>query len=375
MIGLIACTKECNLRCKYCFEEENFKSDNFVCSSKINMDFERAMPYWKEFGRQLIEYNQKRGICPEFTLHGGEPLLIKPELIDQLCSYYVSLDSNTLFNVQTNGTTISDKLLAVLKKYNFRIGVSVDGTARLNDENRVAINGSGTHKTVVKNIRKLKKAGLVVGGMATITASVTRSVEEFYTFFAEEDLDMGFNACYNSPNSSHQENQIDDVQYSKFLKDLFDLWISDKEHSINIQPFERILRTMVTKTKGMGVCQFIQDCRLVNIAIDNQGNSYRCLHYCNLPNQELGNIQNDTVEQIVKKLMSYPSHWDQVKNGKCGTCDIQHYCYGGCPYWSDAKKLTGLEGDFNCASQKFIVHYIYRYLQSHLNKNQSQQIS
>lgn len=359
MIGLIACTKECNLRCKYCFEEENFKSSQNVPLLKINEEFEKGIPLLERFGRELIEYNKKRGVRTEFTFHGGEPLLIKPELIEKLCAYYRSLDECVLFNVQTNGTICTDELIAVLKKYDFRVGVSIDGTATLHDENRVYANGQGTHKHVLRNIKRMQAEGITIGAMATITASVTKSVKEFYDFFAENGLDLGFNACYNSPNSTHQENQIDDVLYSVFLKNLFDMWITDEAHNINIQPFERIMRTMIVPKRNMQVCQFIQDCREVNVAIDTAGNIYRCLHYCNIDNSELGNIQKTGLEEIMIKFLAQPSHWERVRAGKCGSCDIQHYCYGGCPYWSDAKELTGLEGDFSCKSQKFIVHYIY----------------
>ena len=367
MIGIIACTKECNMRCKYCFEEENFKSDYSVPSIKINDDFKKGMPFFEKFGRELIEYNKKRGFRTEFTLHGGEPLLIQPDLLDRLCSYYTSLDQSVLFNVQTNGTICTDEMIGVLKKYNFRLGVSIDGTEILHDENRVFINGRGTHSIVLQNIKKFQKAGLSVGAMATITASVAKSAESFYNFFAENGLDIGFNPCYNSPNSINQSNKVDDALYSKFLKDLFDIWVNDDKHAINIQLFERILRTMVTKTKGMQVCQFIKDCREVNVSVDITGNIYRCLHYCNIANSELGNIDSCSLESIMCDFLKQPSHWDNVKTGKCGECDILHYCYGGCPYWSDATKLTGLEEDFSCKSQKFIVHYIYNYLSNRIN--------
>ena len=369
MIGIIACTKECNMRCRYCFEEVNFKSAQTVSPIKINDDFKRALPVFELFGRELIDYNQKRGFRTEFTFHGGEPLLIRTELIDYLCKYYSSLDPHIHFNIQTNGTICGDDVLEILKKYHFRVGVSIDGPEMINDENRVFPNGVGSYEVILSNIRKMKQAGIDVGAMATITASVTSHVREFYDFFANNGLDIGFNACYNSPNSLHQANQIDDVLYSRFLRDLFDIWIEDEVHTINIQPFERILRTMVTKTKDMQVCQFIMDCREVNVSVDTSGRVYRCLHYCNIENSELGNINDTSLEKIMQPFLAQPSHWDRVKSGKCGSCDIQHYCYGGCPYWNDAKELTGLDGDFSCRSQKFIVHYIYDYLVKHM-KNQ-----
>lgn len=49
MIGLIMCTRECNLRCRYCFEEENFKSVVLPGRKKINETFESSMPDFEKF--------------------------------------------------------------------------------------------------------------------------------------------------------------------------------------------------------------------------------------------------------------------------------------------------------------------------------------
>lgn len=54
------CTKECNLRCRYCFEEENFKSIILPSRDRINQSFRAAMPMLKDFCRQLIEYNRSK---------------------------------------------------------------------------------------------------------------------------------------------------------------------------------------------------------------------------------------------------------------------------------------------------------------------------
>ena len=359
MIGIIICTTECNLRCKYCFEEHNMKSEDLVSSRIINEKFYEGMNVFKKFGAELIEYNKEMGIITEFTFHGGEPLLIKPQYINELCGYFCSL-GKVKFNVQTNGTIMSDELLEVLKKYNFRVGVSIDGSEETNDENRVTANGKGTHSVILKNIKILQNAGLEVGAMATITKSITRDVRTFYEFYRKHNLAVGFNACYSSPNSD-VKNEIDDREYCKFLSDLFDIWIKD-DSSLMIQPFERIIKNMVRPKAGMGVCQFMEDCRGVNVAIDAVGNIYHCLHYCNLTNSALGNIKKEKLNVIIARHLEKKGHWERIKEeakGSCKTCDIYNYCYGGCPYWSDAKELTGMDKDFNCFSQKYIVHYIY----------------
>lgn len=359
MIGIIICTTECNLRCKYCFEEHDMKSEIPVSAKIVNEKFSNGMTVFKQFGTELIEYNNGIGVITEFTFHGGEPLLVKPQYINELCSYFCNY-GNVKFNIQTNGTIMNNELLEVLKKYKFRVGVSIDGCEETNDENRVTISGKGIHSTVLKNIKILQDAGLEVGAMATITRNITRDVRKFYDFYKDNNLPVGFNACYSSPNSDGK-NEIDNGEYCKFLSDLFDIWIND-ESSFMIQPFERIVRNMVRPNVGMGVCQFMKDCRDVNVAIDADGNIYQCLHYCNLKNSILGNVRKNKLSSILEKHLRKKGHWERIKEdptNSCETCDIYNYCYGGCPYWSEARELTGLDKDFNCTSQKYIVHYIY----------------
>ena len=364
MIGIIICTTECNLRCKYCFEENEMKSMQHVPLTVINEHFFRGNEVWKKFGSELIAYNRDHGMVPEFTFHGGEPLLIYPEYIDELCGYYRAIDNRCKFNIQTNGTLVNDKILSVLVKYNFRVGVSIDGCEQTNDENRITMSGKGTHSIILDNIKKLKDTGLVVGAMATITDSITQDVAKFYNFY-KENLSVGFNACYSSPNTDGH-NKINDKDYCNFLTELFELWISDDDSSIMIQPFERIIRNMVRPSAGMGVCQFIEDCRGVNIAINSSGDIYQCLHYCNLKDSSMGNIMDCSLVDIIESNYRRKGHWERLIEGKtlCKDCDIYNYCYGGCPYWSDAKEITGMERDFSCYSQKYIVHYIYNRLKN-----------
>lgn len=363
MIGIITCTTECNLRCKYCFEENDLKCSVIMPVDKINKQFQDSLPLLKKFGKQLVEYNSARKLKTEFTFHGGEPMLINPRHIDELCEYYCTL-GDVDFNIQTNGTLISDDYISLFKKFGFRVGISIDGDKATHDENRVNYYGKGTHDIVLKNLLKLKKAGIVVGAMATITSSVSENAKEFYDFYCKNNIDIGFNACYNSPNVINSGKKLDIKQYSAFLKELFDIWINDNDSKIMIKPFGRIIRNMVRPCSSMQVCQFIEDCRDTNICITTNGKVYQCLHYCNLPNGEIGNINVETIEEIMKRHLSTPKRWDELKNSDCKDCDIYDYCYGGCPYWRDASELTGLSGDFNCASQKVIVHHIYNVLKS-----------
>ena len=147
-------TKDCQLACKYCYLVG--KND------KERMSFEVA--------KQAVDYIlSHRNECPESSVVwdfiGGEPFL-EIELIDKLCDY-IKLQLYQLnhrwfnsyrFSFSTNGINYdSEKVQKFVKKNkdHLSIGITIDGTKRKHDLNRIW-KGSGPEKgsyeDVVRNI-------------------------------------------------------------------------------------------------------------------------------------------------------------------------------------------------------------------------------
>lgn len=358
MIGIIACTRECNLRCKYCFEEEGFKTPNFSVE-KVNNEFVNSYSFIEKFVDGVISYNEFNGCrTSEFIFHGGEPLLIYPSNLEKIFTY-IKKYCHTVISIQTNGTIINDEIIKLLKKYQVTVGVSIDGYQKTHDENRITNSGRGTHELVMRNINLLKSNQIHVGALATITHSCAIDPKGFYEFYRDNNLNFSFNACYCSPSSCNQNNKLSNEEYSCFLTTLFDLWVNDDKGSIMIGPFERIIRAMINKDEDMHVCQYIENCSEKIITCSVDGMLYRCLHFFNLQEKALGNLRINTVMEIISNNNRDKERWDILKNSSCYGCDIQEYCYGGCPYWAEAEKLTSLSKDYTCKSQKEIVKHIY----------------
>jgi uncharacterized protein len=104
----------CNLRCEYCYQNPQRDAGNV--------------------SRAYDMRRMKAAIVEEggpFTLFGGEPLLIPLQDLEELWSW--GAQEFGVNYVQTNGTLITDAHLALFKKYNVRVGVSLDGPGELND--------------------------------------------------------------------------------------------------------------------------------------------------------------------------------------------------------------------------------------------------
>jgi uncharacterized protein len=105
----------CNLQCSYCYEDPQRDAGNAGGSYDL----------------AAIKDSVTREGGGPFLLFGGEPLLLPKNVLRELWAW--GLDQYGSNVVQTNGTLIDDEHIDLFRKYNVRVGVSVDGPEELND--------------------------------------------------------------------------------------------------------------------------------------------------------------------------------------------------------------------------------------------------
>ena len=370
MNGLVLCTQECNLRCSYCFEE----SMHTGCMPTIDEIKNKFASFiengFEKFVIELIEINRKLDRDTDVTFHGGEPMLIGVPLLRKAFEIVKKFD-NTTISMQSNGTLITDEMIALLKEFDVRVGISIDGPKEMHDAYRLNKARGGSFNIVFENINKLKKAGVIVGGLVTVTDQTIKNPEKFYYFFKENKLDYSFNPLFIDPNKPSGCDSLNVNDYIEFYKRMFELWINDNDGYQSIQCFERIMSAMgVKKNIFMEVCTYIPDCSKTTVAIDTNGDFYRCLHYCMDQKNCIGNIRKDSLEKALGDKM-FAKRFDYLQKVLCKDCDIQEYCCGGCPYVAESINGTIMSKSSTCKSQYAIVHYIYNYMQKYLKKNEN----
>lgn len=137
----------CNLRCDYCYAGPKFTSvmPLSVARKGLNLAFKRP--------GQLID----------LLYFGGEPLL-EPELIDVISTEArARADAEgrrVRVSLTTNGTLIDDGLIALIKRHQIYITVSLDGCAAAHDPWRKYPDGRGSHAAAVAGIKALMAAGI-----------------------------------------------------------------------------------------------------------------------------------------------------------------------------------------------------------------------
>jgi uncharacterized protein len=105
----------CNLKCTYCYEDSLRAAGNFGGSFDV---------------ASIKEAVQREGGGP-FLLFGGEPLLLPKETLHDLWEWgFLRTGGNSL---QTNGILVDDDHIELFKRFNVRVGISIDGPDSLND--------------------------------------------------------------------------------------------------------------------------------------------------------------------------------------------------------------------------------------------------
>jgi len=144
-------TEQCNLRCKYCFQNETRSNKTIT----------------KEVLRDSLEYmfsdNQNNEV--RTLLFGGEPFLY-PDLVDFFLTEctILSKEKNLPINNQiiTNATIFNKDISDLIKKHkrtaNLNIQLSIDGLADKENPSRIDVHGDGTFDRSVSNIHLFQKS-------------------------------------------------------------------------------------------------------------------------------------------------------------------------------------------------------------------------
>jgi uncharacterized protein len=129
--------------------------------------------------------------------HAGEPLVAPPSFYEAAFDRIAEVTrgrAQVLHSIQTNGTLLTRAWCSLFKRWNVRVGVSVDGPAFLHDKHRRTRSGRPTHSSVLKGIRLLQAESVPFHCIAVVTGDSLPHADEVLQFFLDERIeDVGFN--------------------------------------------------------------------------------------------------------------------------------------------------------------------------------------
>lgn len=382
----------CNLDCEYCF---------FLSKEALYPDspFRMKEDVLENYIKQIIE--SQRGPQVTIAWQGGEPTLMGLEFFQhamQLVGKYARPGIQVEHTIQTNGTKLDDDWCQFLKRYNFLVGLSMDGPESMHDAYRVDKQGNGTHDRVMKAVRKLQQYNVDFNILCTVHAANAEHPLEVYRFFRDEvkvdfiqfipiverttpemlpianrgwgdrnlpnvevDVDLKIaksskRHLYTLEGSIVTERSVKAEQWGQFLIAIYDEWIRNDVGKVYIQSFESALGSWYGT--GASLCIHRQTCGDA-LALEHTGDLYSCDHFVE-PKYLLGNIKETHMLELVASDQQYKFGNDKRDTlpRYCLECPVRFACNGGCPRNRFIKTPHGEEGlNYLCAGYKaFFTH-------------------
>jgi len=353
------------MACKYCYAGSAWRRSLDI--KKINESFRSKTPLLLEFTDQVMSYNNFTHT--RFIFHGGEPLLINPENYEKVFRYFKERNYPIEIRIQTNGTLINKDFIDLFRKFDVKIGVSLDGPAPLNDKTRVFKNGRGSFFTIFKNLQKMRKANLKFGCLLTLNKTNIEYVEDIYTFFKKYSIPFNIRPIFETGYSISKKFLITPQEYAEAFCKLFDIWFEDSEmEELLIDEFASMIAQFIKPIEGLVSCAFTRKCSEHFISFDLNGNLYPCDRLYGIPKFLYGNLQEDSLKNLLNTYNAkrLSERWKILSNTDCKNCEFSRYCYGGCPgngyfyYGSYFKK------DYYCEAYKTIIKHVYGKIKSSL---------
>lgn len=264
-------TKDCQLACKYCYLVGK--------NSKEKMTFEVAK---RAIDLALNDKDNFRQDSFVWDFIGGEPFM-EIDLIDQLTDYLkeqmFTLNhpwfNSYRLNFSTNGLNYhTTKVQRYIEKNHnhLSVGITIDGTKRKHDINRVYRSGKGSYSDVVRNIPLWLEEFPEEGTKVTISSQdipyITESVLHLY--------DLGIKSIHINCVFENVWHDGDDILFQDQLMSLADIIIGkglyiDHECSFFTEDIGKPLNKHVDNNNWCGSGK--------NIAVDAEGNIYPCMRF------------------------------------------------------------------------------------------------
>ena len=363
-------TMACNMRCKYCYLEDNTVDDKSQYKPLETLEY--AINKFKE--NNVVPFN--------ISLHGGEVTTLSKsdfhDLIKFISDYYNN-EKNIILaggfkignpHIKTNMYDL-EKHIDTIKEFNVSISGSLDLPLSLHDEYRVTKGDQKTLERILDNIKLLQDIPNKKKVSATIFKEhynrIDEIIEDIKYLHKNTCLDMNdFNFMigfdYNSNGLLHHITEEEQVEFYKRMHKEFDG--TDLDYGVNGPWFDEF---------GPDYCTNCDNCGEKFFLLERNGDIYSCVRGQKNKDYYYGNIYQNTVEEILTtaKNKIFINHNKQPLNEECTKCGYLYLCKTGCPFVKNNYKTNKsytcklqqeMYKDRNYNQDEYNDEFVYRYV-------------
>jgi uncharacterized protein len=337
----------CNLDCSYCFyldrDADPYKS--LPARRMTTETLERLVDTY-------LFYSYPNSV---FAFQGGEPTLAGLPFFEKLVEFQQSHGRNgqSVSNaMQTNGVLLDQNWCDLFRRYNWLLGISLDGPQEVHDLYRVNKEGRGTWKRVMESVELLKKQGVEFNILCVLSQANVGKPKELYRFYRSLGIDnvqyiplAEFDAAGNPLPFT-----ITAEQYGRFLCETFDVWWPERR-KMRIRFFDNIAEALAGQKPGS--CTLHETCDSY-VVVEYNGDVYPCDFFVEGA-WKLGNIELDSWPEIARRTRRYSfASKKTLAHPECQVCEYQSICHGGCPKFRHGPHHSFDDLDYFCQAYKMI---------------------
>jgi uncharacterized protein len=259
---ILKLASRCNLACDYCYVY--FGPDQTWRGRPAVMSTATITAAARRIGDHARAHRMGRVLV---ALHGGEPLLAGPRVIEHVVTAIREAappGTRVDFIAQTNGVLLDRGFLDLFARHGVRVGVSLDGAREANDRHRNRANGKSSHGEVTRALRLLG-SGLYRSLFAGVLCTVDLANDPVATYQSLLEFDPPVidlllpHANWSRP--PPRPRGASDTPYAEWMIAVFDAWYDEPVTSTRIRFFEELIHLLMggapaTESLGGGLLDF-----------------------------------------------------------------------------------------------------------------------
>lgn len=346
---IVKLTTNCNLKCVYCSEGD--KQSSILPKELLYKAIDDLPVLLNKYAEKDIS----------LLWHGGEPLTVGKKYLAEAMEYAAEKlkDFNLKFLIQTNGTLIDDEWIALFKKFNVSVGVSLDGYKELHDSNRMTKDEEPTFDLIIENIKRLKEAGLNCGTLMVLNTAGKIDLDKLIDCIEKYNFQPKIHPVISCGRAADTDSIPVYANYIELMKKLYTRCM-ESDSDIIIEPLNELMDAILDLAP-VRECSFNGSCGKDFLCLYTDGNVSFCGRadntdtnylYGNIADKSLTELFESANAQLIRNRQQY------LQQHECCNCPYWQFCHGGCSF--EAVVNTGkLNSKYsNCEMRKKLIDFL-----------------
>ncbi len=348
-------TDACNLRCTYCFIEGAMPTKTVLRW----MTPETAVRAIRLFANTMAKNPPDRKIGhPTVVFYGGEPLLNQKTFVAAVeeitrLKYTGELPDSLSITLITNGTAVTDRMVAVIKEHAISVSVSLDGPKEMHDRNRFFADGRGSFGRIQRSLRKLQDAGVNLSISCTINEANLERLDDVFRWIVF-DLGirgLGFNLLIDTPGTP----QTDGSYAQRATEKIIACYEIARREGVYEDRVMRKVNAFVQRKLHVADCGGYGN----QLAITPDGKIGPCQAFVSSGQFFPGDVRDTEFDPFSDSTFLEWSRRSPFNMPNCYFCEAVGLCGGGCAYNAALKGKSIWEKDPNfCIHSKTLLRWL-----------------